>query len=144
MLTIVAIFLVCCIGCRRGSSTDFATTHNAEAYFKSLEASHGYEVIGCSHSSGCNSPRSSQGFCITIKGDKSLYNTLMHEYRSHVRNELQKSGVTIYSEGITSGQISGFEFCYHGSGVSGVVIVRSVIDINKNIDIDVFIYEHGS
>lgn len=146
MKIFIAILMVTilCLGCGRMGTvkhTAFFNSHDAKAHLDSIAKAKGYEV-GCGgsgHSIG--GPTGEKTFEISIKGNQAIRDTLMKNYKDYVESGLKKAGVTINGRG-TWGEISGFDFNYHKTGLTGIVRVNSVVDLNGYIQVDIFIYEH--
>lgn len=133
-----------CVGCGRMgrvNHTMFFRAHDAKAHLESVAKTKGYDVGGGGYGHSVGGSTGEKSFQISIKGDGSNRDALMQEYRNFVEKELTTSGVIIKGRGI-SGLVHGFDFNYHGPGVTGIIRVNSYLDLNGYIQVDVFLYEH--
>ena len=137
--------LILCTGCGRlgtaNNRTQFFASHDAKAHLEAVAKAKGYEVGGGSTGQSLGSSTAAKDFEISIKGDASLRDKLMRDYKGYVEKELQKSGAVIQGRGV-SGDVSGFNFGYDQDGLTGIFRVRAVVDANGYIQVDVFMYEH--
>jgi hypothetical protein len=140
----MAVVLVFCSGCIRvgnANRTQFFASHNAKAHLEAVANANGCQVGGGSAGQSIGASTAAKDFEISIKGDASLRDKLMREYKSYVEKELQKSGAMIHGRGV-SGDVSGFDFTYGQGRLTGIFRVRAIVDANGYIQVDVFMYEH--
>ena len=143
-LAVTITILAWCTGCGdvgTVNNTTFFTSHDAIAYFQSVAKAKGCDVVASSFDGSSGGRTAEAAFGISIKGDSSTRDTLMQQYKDYVESELQEAGVTINGLGVW-GEVSGFYFNYHMTGVAGVFRVNSLVDMDGYIQVDVFMYEH--
>ena len=131
-------------GCHQRNSvkhTAFFNKHDAQAHLESVAQTKGYDVGGGGSGHSLGGTVGEKDVQISIKGNHSIRDAIMQGYKSFVEKALNDSGVTINGRGV-SGEVSGFDYNYHQSGLTGIVRVTSTVDSDGYIQIDVFVYEH--
>jgi hypothetical protein len=143
---VVAVFAVwvSCVGCQQRATVDhtkFFDTHDAKTHIEDFGKSQGLEAGGGGSGHSLGGPTGKKDFEVSLKGGASMRDKLMREYKEFVEQELISSGVSIDGRG-ESGDVAGFYFSYHATGVAGLIRVNSWIDSNGYIQVDAFLYEH--
>lgn len=141
---LIILILTTVLGCGPRSSinhSSFFLSHETNEYFESLAEKRGYEMPGFGSGASVGGPTGEKDFSITIKSDSISRDQLMREYRNFIKDQLEKSSVYIRGDGVT-GNISGFDFNYQKSGVTGIFKASALVDHEGNIRIEIFMYEH--
>ena len=139
-LIILLTIIISLSSCNQ-NNTVFASTHNAHKYFSSLPKESKINING--HGSGYSIGNGyiEKDYQISIKGNETTRNKLLRTYKDYIEKEIKKSGAKIHGRGV-SGKVSGFDFNYKTSSMTGIIKVNSVLTSNENIELDIFIYEH--
>lgn len=115
--------------------TVFFKSHNAVEYAKTK----GYKVKDSSSEDRC-SYNGDKDYHMLIEGDDVTRDELINDYKNFVRDQLTSGGVQIIES--SEKKTAEFDFQYNAEGTIGIIIVRTAIDKQGYINVDVVMCEH--
>jgi hypothetical protein len=146
---VVGCVLADCVGCGRlmpsaSRSTSFSSffmSHNAKTCLEAAAKAKGYQAGGGGEGRSMGGSTAAKDFSVSIKGDETIRDALMRDYKNTVESEMNRAGVAIHGRG-TSGSVSAFDFTYDAAHTQGLIRANAVVGAKGYIEFDVFMYEH--